>query len=157
MSISPINTPSYVVLHPLDAPCQKTAWWPGNNCWINLYSWCPIINTLRPRQNGCHFPDDIFKCIFLDENVLISIVPKGPINNIPVLAQIMAWRQPGDKPLSEPMVVSLLTYTHHSASVSWIKSSQCNSFEVWLPADFIYMCLIFHWVAETSPHDRVPG
>ena len=27
------------------------------------------INTLRPRQNGRHFPDDIFKCIFLTENV----------------------------------------------------------------------------------------
>ena len=26
------------------------------------------INTLRPRQNGRHFPDDIFKCIFLNEN-----------------------------------------------------------------------------------------
>ena len=24
--------------------------------------------TLRPRQNGRHFPDDIFKCIFLNEN-----------------------------------------------------------------------------------------
>ena len=23
------------------------------------------VNTLRLRQNGCHFPDDIFKCIFL--------------------------------------------------------------------------------------------
>ena len=28
----------------------------------------PCINTLRPRQNGCHFPDDIFKCIFVNEN-----------------------------------------------------------------------------------------
>ena len=27
------------------------------------------INTLRPRQNGRHFPDDIFKWIFLNENV----------------------------------------------------------------------------------------
>ena len=42
------------------------------------------INTLRPRQNGRHFPDDIFRCIF-NENVRISInislkfVPKGPI------------------------------------------------------------------------------
>ena len=23
-----------------------------------------LINTLRPRQNGCHFADDIFRCIF---------------------------------------------------------------------------------------------
>ena len=65
------------------------------------------INTLRPRQNGRHFADDMFKCIFLNENVWIPIemsltfVPKGPINNIPALVQIMAWRRPGDKPLSE--------------------------------------------------------
>ena len=71
------------------------------------------FNTLRPRQNGRHFTDDIFKCIFLNENASIAIkislkfVPKGPINNIPALVQIMAWRRPGDKPLSEPMMVSL--------------------------------------------------
>ena len=28
-----------------------------------------LINTLRPRQNGHRFPDDIFKWIFLNENV----------------------------------------------------------------------------------------
>ena len=74
------------------------------------------LNTLRPRQNGRHFADDIFKCIFLNENVWIPIkislkfVPKGPINNIPALVQIMAWRRPGDKPLSGPMMVSLTTH-----------------------------------------------
>ena len=68
------------------------------------------FNTLRPRQNGRYFPDDIFKSIFLNDNVWISIavslkfVPRGPINNIPALVQIMAWRRPGDKPLSEPMM-----------------------------------------------------
>ena len=33
-----------------------------------------------------------------------------PINNIPALVQIMAWRRPGDKPLSEALVVRLLTH-----------------------------------------------
>ena len=75
-----------------------------------------LYNTLRPRQNGRHFPDDIFKWIFLNENVWISInislkfVPRGPINNIPTLVQVMAWRRPGDKPLSEPMMVRLPTH-----------------------------------------------
>ena len=74
------------------------------------------INTLRPRQDGCQFIDDIFKCIFLNENISISIeislkfIHKGPINNIPALVQIMAWRRLGDKPLSETMMVSLLTH-----------------------------------------------
>ena len=55
-------------------------------------------------------------CIFANENVKTSIkislkfVPKGPINNIPALVQIMAWRRPGDNPLSEPMMVSLSTH-----------------------------------------------
>ena len=31
------------------------------------------LNTLRLRQNGRHFPDDIFKCIFFNENVWIFI------------------------------------------------------------------------------------
>ena len=39
-----------------------------------------------------------------------SFIPKGRINNIPALVQIMAWRWPGDKPLSEPMMVSLPTH-----------------------------------------------
>ena len=53
---------------------------------------------------------------FFNENVIISIkislkfVPDGPINNIPALVQIMAWRRLGDKPLSEPMMVLLLTH-----------------------------------------------
>ena len=85
--------------------------------WIVLPPAIPIfVNTLKPRQNGRHFADDTFKHIFLNENVRISIlismkfVPKGPVNNIPALIQIMAWRQPGDKPLSEPMMVSLLMH-----------------------------------------------
>ena len=40
--------------------------------------------------------------------ISLTFVPKGPINNIPALVQIMAWRRSGDKPLSEPVVVSLL-------------------------------------------------
>ena len=31
------------------------------------------INILRPRQNGRHFPDDIFKYIFWNENISILI------------------------------------------------------------------------------------
>ena len=53
--------------------------------------------------------DDTFKYKFVNEDILISIiislkfVPKGSINNIPALVQIMAWCRPGDEPLPEPM------------------------------------------------------
>ena len=75
-----------------------------------------LVNILRPRQNVRQFSDDIFKCIFLNENVSISIkislkfVSNGPISNIPALIQKMAWRRPYDKPISELMLVSLLTH-----------------------------------------------
>ena len=85
------------------------------------------INTLRPRPNGRRFADDIFKCIYLNENVWISIknsltfVPEGPINNISASVQIMAWRRPG-KPLCEPMKVSLLPHICVTRP-QWVKST----------------------------------
>ena len=55
--------------------------------------------------------------ILLNESVWISIeismkfVPKGPINNILALVQIMAWRRTDDNStLSEPMMVRLPRY-----------------------------------------------
>ena len=98
---------------------------PIKNChegsWVIMVGSQPMLKAwwtkhMGPRQNGRHFADDTFKHIFLNENARISIkislkfVPKGPINNIPALVQIMAWRRPGDKPLSEPMMVRLPTH-----------------------------------------------
>ena len=48
--------------------------------------------------------------VWIPIKISLKFVPKGPINNIPALVQIMAWRRPGDKPLSEPMMVSLPTH-----------------------------------------------
>ena len=86
--------------------------------------WHLIINTMRPRQNGCHFADDIFKCIILNENIWIPIknslkfVPKGQINNIPTLGSddlppnpnigsgdgLVRW---DNTPLPEPMFTKI--------------------------------------------------
>ena len=50
------------------------------------------VNTLRPRQDGRYFADDVFA------------------DNIPALVQMMDWRRPGDKPLSDPMFVFVPTH-----------------------------------------------
>ena len=50
-----------------------------------------VMSRPLPRRNRRHFADDIFKYMFLNENVLVSIeislnfIPKGLINNIPAL------------------------------------------------------------------------
>ena len=96
-----------------------------------------LYNTLRPGQNGSHFADAIFKCIFMNENgwipikISLKFVPKGPINNITALVQIMAWRQPGDKPLSEPIMVRLPTHI----CVTW--PQWVNNVKVEIPVRFV--------------------
>ena len=105
-------------------------WWTSHhaNIFVSVYYIIPYwgfivrlaglwwVNRLRPGQNGRRFADDTLKCIFLNENDRISIkislkfVPKGSINNILALVQKMAWRWPGDKPLSESMMFSLPTH-----------------------------------------------
>ena len=96
-----------------------------------------LVNTLRPRQNACQFPD-IFKCIFFNENMYFSIkislkfVPKGSIDNIPALVQILARRWLGDKPLSEPMMAQFTdAYMRHSAEMGLICLTASNKpFEI---------------------------
>ena len=101
----------------------------GIRSYIHLCGLEISIDTLRPRQDGRRFPDDTFERIFLDENVIILIkislkfVPNGPINNIPALVQIMARRRPGDKPLSEPMLVILPTHICVTRP-QWVKASR---------------------------------
>ena len=68
---------------------------------------------LRPRQKMPPFRRRHFQMHFLEnEDVCISLkislkfVPKVRINYIPAWVRIMAWRQPGDMPLSRPVMVS---------------------------------------------------
>ena len=71
-------------------------------------------NTLKPIQDHRHFPKDILKCIFLNENVWISLkisLQFVRINNTRALAEIMAWCRPGHKSLSGRPIASLLTHT----------------------------------------------
>ena len=67
---------------------------------------CQIwINSSFFEQNGCHFAEVIFKCIFMNEKFCILIpislkfLPKGPIDNKSTPVQVMAWRRAGDKSL----------------------------------------------------------
>ena len=120
------------------------------------FPWCDVscrvlFNTLRPRQNGRYFPDDIFKCIFFNENVWIPIqisltfVPKGPINNIPALVRIMAWRRPGNNPLFGPMVARLPTHI-------------CVTRPQWVNPMFIsvFPCDVSDWLwTDWEPMSRV--
>ena len=102
----------------------------GYFCRIRCRKISYAVNTLTPRQNGRHFPNEICKWIFLNENVWTSIetslkfVPRGPIHNIPALVKIMARRRTGDKPVSEPVVVSLLAHMYVTQP-QWINPFLC--------------------------------
>ena len=56
--------------------------------YIIMNHWQRGLNRLRPRQMAIVFVDNLFKCIFLIENIWISIkmslyfAPSGPINSI---------------------------------------------------------------------------
>ena len=96
--------------------------------------------------------DDTFKRISVNENVRILIeislkfVPKGPINNIPALVQIMAWHRPGDKPLSEPMLVCLPTHIC-ATRPQWVKSLEFG----------IIWCEYSTGMLDRHPMDAITG
>ena len=71
---------------------------------------------ISPTQNGCHFTEDICRCIFVNEKFCILI--KFHLNLFLMIQltitqhwfKIMAWRRIGDKPSSEPMLNDSLTH-----------------------------------------------
>ena len=68
------------------------------------------LDSLRPRQNGCHFADDVFKFIILGDkisvwtNISLAFISKISSDDKPALAQVMPRRCASDEPLSESLV-----------------------------------------------------
>ena len=62
---------------------------------------------------------NVFSSIKIAIRISLKFVPKDPINNIPTLVQIMAWRRPGDNSLSEAMMTQFNdAYMRLSVSMS---------------------------------------
>ena len=74
------------------------------------------VTTLGLRQNCYHLADDIFKRVFLNENIWIAIkislkfVPKGAFDNMPALVQTMAWRRQATSHYLKQLWLSLPTH-----------------------------------------------
>ena len=102
-------------------------------------------------------------CISLNENVWIltktslTFLPKDPINDIPALLQIMAWRRLGDEPLSKPMLVRLRT--HVSVTLpQWVNTretelndAEANMYGIKKPNSYPYLCIqVFPRILRTQ-------
>ena len=133
-----------IFLQNLDYELINFGWWVqplGLQCVFSkvekpdLFSQWTHILTHWGRDKMAAFFQTTFSNAFSLIKISLKFVPTCPINNIPGLVQIMAWRWPGDKPLSEPMMVSLLTHicvtrpqwvndqAHHFINkIPWIKS-----------------------------------
>ena len=99
------NNPQYLVFNFIRCTQQlQHIWDPNKVISLNIEAetkWPPFSR----RHIQMHYLE--WKCIILIK-ISLKFVPKGSINNIATLVQIMAWRRPGDNPLSEPMMVILL-------------------------------------------------
>ena len=97
--------------------CKKDYFLKNGKClgeytinWFFFHFICKLLlpsslTHLPLGQNGRHFANNIFKCIFVNEKfyVLIPIslkfASKGSIGNESALVQVMVWRRTGNKPL----------------------------------------------------------
>ena len=123
-------------------------------CWLSAF--VARVDTFRPKQNGVYFVDDIFKLIFLNENVWISIpsspkfVTEGPFNNIPALVEIIAWCRPGDKPLPGTIMLRLLT----QICVTWEELPMVSLIDYLSPGCWsIIWQIYFNWVGLGVPYN----
>ena len=107
----------------LKVGCRDSS--PNNDNQVDVYS---ILTHLPLDKMAASLADDIFKCIFLNENDRIPIqiplqfVPGTWFDNTPALVQVIAWRRTGDKPLPEPMMTWFIdAYMRHKGE--WVNVS----------------------------------
>ena len=120
-------------------------------CLLWVQSMLFILLHSRINQNGHQFPDYIFKCIFVKENIWIllkislKLVPKVWINNIPALFQIMAWHRTGNKLLSQSMMINLLTHICINWP-QWVNYVMCGY--CWLTLTNLHVVWYFNHTSE---------
>ena len=72
------------------------------------------------------FSNEFFIELWISLKISLTFVPKVRFNNVVALVQIMAWRRPGDKPLSDPMMVRLLRHVCVTRP-EWVKHRRSTS------------------------------
>ena len=103
-----------------------------------------------PPFSGRHFQLHFleWKCLNAIK-ISLKFVPRGPIIIIPALVQIMTWRRPGDKPLSELMMTSLLTHICVT-SPQWV-NPKCRQSETWWRHQMETFSALLPFVRGNSP------
>ena len=99
----------------------------------------------------------IFQTTFLNA-FFTEVCSQWSNHNIPALVLIMARRRPGDKPLSEPMVVGLLTHIcatrpqwvkPHIWTIEWVVNVTIDvesSYDLGINKDTLVLILVMSWV-----------
>ena len=97
-------------------------------CWPELRA-----QLISPWTKWPHFAGDMFKRIFLNENIWnsykisLKYVHWGLIDNMSALVQIMVRRRSGEKPLSEPMLAQFTDAYMYMHEGRWVKATKVTS------------------------------
>ena len=114
--------------------------------------------------------DDIFKCIFINENCCISIqislkfVLKGPIDHKSALVQVMAWCQTASKHYLNQCWPNSLTHIC-STRGRWVKVTSgahfTNNFSItiqmWWKFHFAPIQILIKWSLQYLAHGTTAG
>ena len=109
-----------------------------------------ICITLRMKQNGDNM-SNTFSCIQMfvfSFKLHWTFFPRGTIKNKQSLFQVMVWYWTGDKPLSEPMMASLLMHI----SMPYCKKDVTPLLMHW---SYVFLALTHHRYASLSFNDLI--
>ena len=87
---------------------------------ITAVSAAAVTERISLGQNGRHLGRRHIQMNFLNKNdripikISLKLYPRIPTDNKPSLAQVMAWRETGDRPLLEPILTQFTeAYMRH--------------------------------------------
>ena len=108
---------SLIVLKYQISPNEISAMLTPNSVWLKHWGWKKIAAISQTTSSNAFF---FIKIVWISPQISLKCIPTVRINIIPALGQIIVWRRPGAKPLSEPFDgYSTVAYMRLSASMSF--------------------------------------
>ena len=118
-----------------------------------------VQDSIQSGSQSVTTQDDFIPSVFvsfsLSIQISLNVVPKGSINNISVLVEIMAWHRRGDNTLSERMLVSFLTHISHGLNELYNSGGGVLRHETLPPGGLVVMCpfaKLFRCVTQFQTH-----
>ena len=120
----------------------------------HVQGWLLFTKLISPGQNGRHFADDIFRCIFMNESFIFCLKFHWSLFLRVQMTITQHWFRFGAKPLSELM---LTQFIYAALGGDELRATVCLLRSNPILVSMCYICVLMWYCCDQNMHEAQAG